>query len=192
VTHSAENDAHREFMEITHDVKCWPEFFEAICARRKTFEVRLNDRDYREGDAILLREYDPDAATLSGRLIFAQVGYVLPLDDRGALGHVAFSLNACVIPPAETLHDLDDVAAEFGIDLRDIPPGLHLCVGCGLELDADDRNDRCEDCVTPPVECQHDPRYSREECAACGGQVSWCDKCGANLCGCPIPPGKTE
>jgi hypothetical protein len=97
-----------------------------------------------------------------------------------------------VTPPAETLHDLDDVAAEFGIDLRDIPPGLHLCVGCGLELDADDRNDRCEDCVTPPVECQHDPRYSREECAACGGQVSWCDKCGANLCGCPIPPGKTE
>jgi hypothetical protein len=29
----------------------------------------------------------------------------------------------CVTPPAETLHDLDDVAAEFGIDLRDIPPG---------------------------------------------------------------------
>jgi hypothetical protein len=28
--------------------------------------------------------------------------------------------------------------------------GLHACVGCGLELDADDRNDRCEECVTPP------------------------------------------
>jgi hypothetical protein len=40
---------------------------------------------------------------------------------------------------------------------------------------------------TPSAGCQHDPRYSREECAACGGQVSWCDKCGANLCGCPIP-----
>lgn len=29
---------------------------------------------------------------------------------------------------------------------------LHACVGCGLELDADDRNDRCEDCAptAPP------------------------------------------
>ena len=25
--------------------------------------------------------------------------------------------------------------------------GLHACVGCGVELDADDLNDRCEDCA---------------------------------------------
>lgn len=25
--------------------------------------------------------------------------------------------------------------------------GLHPCAGCGLELDGDDPNDRCEECV---------------------------------------------
>lgn len=40
---------------------------------------------------------------------------------------------------------------------------------------------------TDPAEraaCQHDPRYSRSECAACGHQVSWCDRCGIDLCEC--------
>lgn len=36
---------------------------------------------------------------------------------------------------------------------------LHACIGCGLELDADDRNDRCEDCEvhapTPTCVCGH-------------------------------------
>lgn len=87
-----------EFMDTTHDVKCWPMYFEAICTGRKTYEVRLNDRNYREGDAILIREYDPAGDSFSGRVILAQVGYVLPLDDRGAQGHVAFSLLGCVTP----------------------------------------------------------------------------------------------
>lgn len=28
--------------------------------------------------------------------------------------------------------------------------GLHPCVGCGVELDADDPNDRCDECPIPP------------------------------------------
>ena len=34
--------------------------------------------------------------------------------------------------------------------VRRIIPGLHRCVGCGLELDADDPNDLCDECVLPP------------------------------------------
>lgn len=85
-----------EFMDTTHE--CWPLYFEAICSGRKTYEVRLNDRDYREGDAILIREYDPTDDSFSGRVILAQIGYVLPLDARDAHGHVAFSLIGCVTP----------------------------------------------------------------------------------------------
>jgi hypothetical protein len=33
---------------------------------------------------------------------------------------------------------------------RVIPPGLHACEGCGLELDADDLNSRCDECPIPP------------------------------------------
>jgi len=42
-----------------HDLKAWPEFFDALASRRKTFEVRKNDRDYQLGDVLLLREYAP-------------------------------------------------------------------------------------------------------------------------------------
>ena len=33
-----------------HNLKAWPEFFDAVADGRKTFEVRRNDRGYREGD----------------------------------------------------------------------------------------------------------------------------------------------
>jgi hypothetical protein len=49
-----------------------------------------------------------------------------------------------------------------------------------------------EGTVTPPAECEHDPRYSRSECGACGHQVSWCDRCGADLCGCVTSPAVTR
>ena len=41
-----------------HDLKCWPRYFEAIVHGKKTFEVRYNDRGYRIGDELILREYD--------------------------------------------------------------------------------------------------------------------------------------
>lgn len=43
----------------THRLKCWPEFFAAIVAGTKTFEIRENDRDYKVGDALTLAEFIP-------------------------------------------------------------------------------------------------------------------------------------
>lgn len=42
-----------------HQLKCSTTFFPAIWDRSKPFEVRKNDRDYEEGDVLLLDEYDP-------------------------------------------------------------------------------------------------------------------------------------
>lgn len=44
---------------VTHDLKCWPEFFCPVRSRLKTFEIRKNDRDYKEGDRLYLREFIP-------------------------------------------------------------------------------------------------------------------------------------
>lgn len=44
--------------EIT--LKCHPEPFAAIRAGTKTHEFRINDRDYKLGDVLVLREYDPE------------------------------------------------------------------------------------------------------------------------------------
>jgi hypothetical protein len=42
-----------------HVLKCWPEYFDAIQTGLKTFDVRCNDRDYRQCDILVLERYDP-------------------------------------------------------------------------------------------------------------------------------------
>ena len=39
--------------------KIWPEFFELVNSRKKNFELRLNDFKVKEGDTIILKEWDP-------------------------------------------------------------------------------------------------------------------------------------
>jgi hypothetical protein len=61
-----------------HELKCWPAFLEAMIDGRKTFEVRLNDRDYAVGDRLHLLGYDPDTKTYNGREHTLDVTYVMP------------------------------------------------------------------------------------------------------------------
>lgn len=42
-----------------HNLKTWPEYFRAVRNREKTFEVRLNDRDFKVDDILVLKEFDP-------------------------------------------------------------------------------------------------------------------------------------
>ncbi|MFN3652593.1 MAG: ASCH/PUA domain-containing protein [Armatimonadota bacterium] len=63
-----------------HELKIWPEYFEAIRTGKKTFEVRKDDRGFQVGDLLLLREWDPETKTYSGRALFRDVSYVLRLE----------------------------------------------------------------------------------------------------------------
>lgn len=47
-----------------HRLKTWPQFFEAIMNKEKTFELRRNDREYEVGDILILCEFNP--CTLCG------------------------------------------------------------------------------------------------------------------------------
>lgn len=80
---------------MIHELKIWPGFFEAVSSGDKTFEVRNNDRDFRQGDALVLREYAPrqegpwgeEIPTIAGgeytgRIISMRVNYVLKHDDQ--------------------------------------------------------------------------------------------------------------
>lgn len=68
---------------IAHELKCDPEFFDDVWRKRKTFEVRPDDREPRfsGGQELLLREYDRQTKQYSGRCIRVVVGYVLR-DER--------------------------------------------------------------------------------------------------------------
>ncbi|ESR10644.1 DUF3850 domain-containing protein [Streptococcus iniae] len=61
-----------------HMLKCYPEYFEAIMDGTKTFECRYNDRDFKVGDELLLREYDPKKGyTYPYRCIVRKITYIL-------------------------------------------------------------------------------------------------------------------
>ncbi|MBA3925530.1 DUF3850 domain-containing protein [Listeria rustica] len=42
-----------------HELKILKQHFEEICTERKRFETRYNDRDYKRGDVLYLREIEP-------------------------------------------------------------------------------------------------------------------------------------
>lgn len=86
---------------MEHGIKCWMEFFEETWQGRKTFELRLNDRDYNVGDVVLLREFDHIKRIYTGRIITGTITYLiegprfglaegwccfqLRIDDKGGL-----------------------------------------------------------------------------------------------------------
>ena len=43
---------------MIHELKIQSEYFVAVNNKTKTFEIRKNDRDFKVGDKILLREID--------------------------------------------------------------------------------------------------------------------------------------
>ena len=39
--------------------KCWPDYFQAILEGRKSFELRLADFECKQGDILVLKEFNP-------------------------------------------------------------------------------------------------------------------------------------
>lgn len=48
---------------MIHDLKIAPEWFKAVQAGVKTFEVRRDDRDFKPNDILILREFDGEKYT---------------------------------------------------------------------------------------------------------------------------------
>ena len=60
-----------------HELKVWRLFYPWILNGSKKFELRINDRDFKEYDVLHLREYDDTKKRYTGRECFCKVGFVL-------------------------------------------------------------------------------------------------------------------
>lgn len=60
-----------------HVLKTHPEPFADLRARRKTFEFRVDDREYEAGDTLWLEEFDPNADVQSGQVEVRIVPHLL-------------------------------------------------------------------------------------------------------------------
>jgi ASC-1-like (ASCH) protein len=63
--------------------KTWPKYFQEVLDGKKKFEVRLADFEVKEGDILVLEEYDGKTKKYTGRIIRKKVNFVTkfnPLD----------------------------------------------------------------------------------------------------------------
>ena len=60
--------------------KAWPGWFEAIASGKKRYDLRLDDFAVREGDTLVLEEWDPQLKQYTGRNIEKKVTYVGKFD----------------------------------------------------------------------------------------------------------------
>jgi hypothetical protein len=60
-----------------HELKTWPNYFEDTLQGLKTFEYRKDDRGFRLGDLVYLREYNPYFDEYSGRYLIKRIAYGL-------------------------------------------------------------------------------------------------------------------
>jgi hypothetical protein len=75
----------------THHLKTWPQYFSKVLIDEKTFEVRLDDRDFKTGDTLVLQEWCPGTEQFTGRECQRIVTYIT---NYGQLkGHVVMAIK---------------------------------------------------------------------------------------------------
>jgi len=71
-----------------HELKILPEYFVPVAEERKTFEIRKNDRDFKEGDIVVLKEWN---GIYTGREIEAVITFITDYEQKE--GYVVFSIE---------------------------------------------------------------------------------------------------
>jgi len=61
--------------------KVWTYYFQKILDGKKNFELRLANFQCREGDILVLKEWDPEDGVYTGRQIEKEITYVTTLKD---------------------------------------------------------------------------------------------------------------
>lgn len=65
-----------EEIRAIHELKTYPDEFDAILAGEKHHDVRKSDRDFQTGDWILYREWIPWRDEYTGRQMFREVTFI--------------------------------------------------------------------------------------------------------------------
>jgi hypothetical protein len=110
------SDATSPLEPTRHELKTWPGFFEGLIDGTKTAEIRRNDRNFKPGDFLTLREFNAETDEYTGRMVARSISRV---DDlRLVTGQDGFVLLSF----APAAPDLARRLAEAEALLREILP----------------------------------------------------------------------
>ena len=75
-----------------HELKIDPKYFDEIVDGIKTFEVRRNDRDFKVGDLLKLKEYDREKEIYTGHETVVEIRYILDNQQYLREGYVILGI----------------------------------------------------------------------------------------------------
>jgi len=78
-----------------HVLKCVQPYFNLTLKHRKLWQLRINDRDFKEGDFLNLKEYDPVTDFCSGRMIQVLITYIFFASKFGR--HLGLPAGYCIM-----------------------------------------------------------------------------------------------
>jgi hypothetical protein len=85
-------------MSDTHYVKSWPQFFSLMVEGVKKHDMRnMKDRNYKVGDTLVLKEYDPFKGVYTGRAAFFKITYITSNATPCALSSAMLDHDACIL-----------------------------------------------------------------------------------------------
>lgn len=68
-------------MSQHHELKIYPQFWRELVAGRKPFEVRRDDRNFKVGDTVSLKEYDPKVGFTGAGPYIREITFILRNED---------------------------------------------------------------------------------------------------------------
>lgn len=77
-------------MAKTHELKILPEYFAPVKEGKKTFEIRKNDRDFKVGDTLILKEIYSNSDKFTGREVTKKITYIT--DYAQLTNHVVMAI----------------------------------------------------------------------------------------------------
>lgn len=80
-----------------HILKSWPKFFNPIATGERMHELRRDDRSYRVGDQLLLKEFEPISAVFSGRECLVKITSLTSADEPCAVSEEALHPGFCIL-----------------------------------------------------------------------------------------------
>lgn len=80
-----------------HRIKSWPKFFQPLSNGQRTHELRRNDREYKVGDVLELREFLYNEKVYSGRVIQMAITSITSASEPCAVSEEALHIEFCIL-----------------------------------------------------------------------------------------------
>lgn len=96
-------------MSVLHSLKIAPGHYASVIAGEKKAELRLNDRNFKSGDFILLREWRDE---FTGKVSLAKVTHLLPVGNFIVAGSNWVMMSISLVDEKDVLPILAEILGE--------------------------------------------------------------------------------